>query len=144
MKTYQAKAGEVERTWYVLDGTDKTLGRLAAQAAVLLRGKHKPTYTPNVDTGDYVIVVNAEKVRLTGNKLRDKKFTYHTRYPGGLRQVSYRVMMEKHPERAVTAAIKGMLPHTRLGAAMARKLKVYRGPDHPHQSQKPQVWDFRE
>ncbi|WP_041433690.1 50S ribosomal protein L13 [Syntrophothermus lipocalidus] len=138
-----AKPSDVERKWYVLDADGQTLGRLAAQAAYLLRGKHKPTYTPHIDTGDFVIVVNADKVRLTGNKLLKKKYIYHTRYPGGLREMTYRDLLDKNPEKAVEIAIKGMLPHNRLGKKMFKKLKVYRGPDHPHQAQKPEAWILR-
>ncbi|HHV77860.1 MAG TPA: 50S ribosomal protein L13 [Syntrophothermus lipocalidus] len=138
-----AKPSDVERKWYVLDADGQTLGRLAAEAAYLLRGKHKPTYTPHIDTGDFVIVVNADKVRLTGNKLLKKKYIHHTRYPGGLREMTYRDLLDKNPERAVEIAIKGMLPHNRLGKKMFKKLKVYRGPDHPHQAQKPEAWILR-
>ncbi len=140
MKTFMARPSDVERKWYVLDAEGQTLGRLAAQAAHLLRGKHKPTYTPHIDTGDFVIIVNAEKVRLTGNKLLKKKYIHHTRYPGGLREMTYRDLLNKNPEKAVEVAVKGMLPHNRLGRKMFRKLKVYRGPDHPHQAQKPEAW----
>lgn len=143
MKTFMAKPSDVERKWYVLDADGQTLGRLAAEAAYLLRGKHKPTYTPHIDTGDFVIVVNADKVRLTGNKLLKKKYIHHTRYPGGLREMTYRDLLDKNPERAVEIAIKGMLPHNRLGKKMFKKLKVYRGPDHPHQAQKPEAWILR-
>lgn len=143
MKTFMAKPSDVERKWYVLDADGQTLGRLAAQAAYLLRGKHKPTYTPHIDTGDFVIVVNADKVRLTGNKLLKKKYIHHTRYPGGLREMTYRDLLDKNPEKAVEIAIKGMLPHNRLGKKMFKKLKVYRGPDHPHQAQKPEAWILR-
>jgi len=138
-----AKPSDVERKWYVLDADGQTLGRLAAEAAYLLRGKHKPTYTHHIDTGDFVIVVNADKVRLTGNKLLKKKYIHHTRYPGGLREMTYRDLLDKNPERAVEIAIKGMLPHNRLGKKMFKKLKVYRGPDHPHQAQKPEAWILR-
>jgi len=143
LKTFMAKPSDVERKWYVLDADGQTLGRLAAEAAYLLRGKHKPTYTPHIDTGDFVIVVNADKVRLTGNKLLKKKYIHHTRYPGGLREMTYRDLLDKNPERAVEIAIKGMLPHNRLGKKMFKKLKVYRGPDHPHQAQKPEAWILR-
>jgi len=143
LKTFMAKPSDVERKWYVLDAEGQTLGRLAAQAAYLLRGKHKPTYTPHIDTGDFVIIVNAEKVRLTGNKLLKKKYIHHTRYPGGLREMTYRDLLNKNPEKAVEVAVKGMLPHNRLGRKMFRKLKVYRGPDHPHQAQKPEAWTLR-
>lgn len=135
-----AKPGEVEKKWYVLDGQGKSLGRLAAEAARLLRGKHKPQFTPHVDTGDHVIVVNAEKVVLTGTKLRNKLYVRHSGHPGGLKVTNYATLMKTKPEFAVRKAVEGMLPHNRLGAAMAKKLRVYRGPDHPHQAQKPQAW----
>jgi large subunit ribosomal protein L13 len=143
MTTFMAKTGEIERKWYVIDATNKTLGRLASEIAVILRGKHKPIFTPHVDTGDHVIVINAEKVRLTGNKLRDKKFIYHTGYVGGLKSIDYRILMQNRPERAVEAAVKGMIPHNRLGRQIIKKLKVYRGAEHPHQAQKPEVWEPR-
>lgn len=143
MTTFMAKTGEIERKWYVIDATNKTLGRLASEIAVILRGKHKPIFTPHVDTGDHVIVINAEKVRLTGNKLRDKKFIYHTGYIGGLKTVDYRILMQNRPERAVETAVKGMIPHNRLGRQIIKKLKVYRGAEHPHQAQKPEVWEPR-
>ncbi|MGE5405399.1 MAG: 50S ribosomal protein L13 [Candidatus Saccharibacteria bacterium] len=138
-----ANAGNVERQWLVVDATDVPLGRLSAEVAAILRGKHKPTFTPNADAGDFVIVINAEKVKLTGNKLLKKKYTYHTGYPGGLKQVDYATLMQKKPEKAVEVAVKGMLPHTSLGRAMYKKLKVYRGPEHPHQAQQPTVWELR-
>jgi len=143
LKTYMAKPQDQERKWYVIDATDQVLGRLAAEVAALLRGKHKPTFTPHVDTGDFVIVVNAEKIRLTGKKLTDKKYTYHSGYPGGLKQVDYQTMMKNKPEKALEIAVKGMLPHNSLGRNMFKKLKVYRGPDHPHQAQKPVKWELR-
>ncbi|NLK52457.1 MAG: 50S ribosomal protein L13 [Syntrophomonadaceae bacterium] len=143
MKTYMAKPGEIQRKWYVIDATNKTLGRLSSEIAVILRGKHKPVYTPHVDTGDHVIVINAEKVKLTGNKLQNKKHTYHTGYPGGLKSIDYRTMLQKNPERVIEIAVKGMIPHNRLGRTMFKKLKVYRGPEHPHQAQKPEVWELR-
>lgn len=142
MRTYSPKAGEVTRAWHVIDAEDVVLGRLATQAATLLRGKHKPTYAPHVDTGDYVVIVNAEKVALTGNK-RDQAFVYrHSGYPGGLRKRSFGEMLEKQPERLLEKTIKGMLPHTKLGRAMAAKLKVYAGPEHPHQAQNPQPFQI--
>lgn len=140
MSTYMAKAEEVERRWYVLDATGRPLGRLAAEAARILRGKHKPTFTPHVDCGDHVIIVNAAKVTLTGNKLRDKYYYRHTGYPGGLKAVDYRTFLAQKPEEAVRKAVVGMLPHNRLGAKMAKKLKVYAGPEHPHEAQKPEFW----
>lgn len=140
MKTFMAKPGELEKKWYVLDGEGKVLGRLAVEAASILRGKHRPTFTPNVDTGDHVIVINADKVILTGGKLQKKKYIRHSGYPGGLKVTNYATLMNAKPEFAVRKAIVGMLPHNRLGADMARKLKVYRGPEHPHQAQKPEAW----
>jgi large subunit ribosomal protein L13 len=122
----------------VIDATDQVLGRLASRAALVLRGKHKPVYTPHVDTGDFVIVINAEKVKLTGNKLDGKMYVRHSEYPGGLSQVPYRRLLATHPERAIEKAVKGMLPHNTLGRNLLRKLKVYMGPAHPHSSQKPQ------
>jgi len=138
-----AKPGQVERKWHVLDAEGKTLGSVATEAAVLLRGKHKPVYTPHVDTGDFVIVVNAEKVVLTGNKLKQKEYITHSGFPGGLKRTSYAVMLQNKPERVMEKAVRGMLPKTKLGDKMYRKLKVYRGPEHPHQAQKPQVWEIR-
>lgn len=143
MTTYMAKPAEVERKWYIIDATDKTLGRLATEVAALLRGKHKPIFTPHVDTGDHVIVVNAEKVRLTGKKPMQKKYYRHSGYPGGLKEVAYETMLAKHPERIIEIAVKGMIPHNRLGSEVYRKLKVYRGSEHPHQAQKPEVWEFK-
>jgi large subunit ribosomal protein L13 len=137
VRTYTPKPGEVEQTWYVIDATDVVLGRLASHVATLLRGKNKPQFAPHVDTGDFVIVVNADKVALTGSK-REQKLDYrHSGYPGGLRATSYVELLEKNPRRAVEKAVKGMLPHTTLGRAQLKKLKVYPGPDHPHQAQKP-------
>lgn len=137
MKTYYAKPGEVEREWLVVDATDVPLGRLASEVASILRGKHKPQYTPHVDVGDFVIVVNADKVKLTGKKLQDKRIFRHSGYPGGLKSVALGDMLAKRPERVVERAVKGMLPKNSLGRAMGKKLKVYAGPDHPHQAQKP-------
>lgn len=142
MKTTLAKPLEVERKWYVVDATDQVLGRLAANIAAVLRGKNKPIFTPNVDTGDYVVVINADKIRLTNGKEQKKIYTHHTGYPGGLRQVSYAEMMEKHPERTLEKAVKGMLPHNSLGHQMYRKLKVYAGPEHKHQAQMPETLVF--
>mgnify|MGYP000253547831 CR=1 FL=1 len=138
MSTFMAKKETVERKWYVIDATDKPVGRLAVAIANILRGKHKPVYTPHVDCGDHVIVVNAEKVRLTGNKAATKTYHRHSGYPGALKEVSYERMMAKHPERVIEKAVKGMLPRNRLGRALIRKLKVYAGPEHPHQAQQPQ------
>jgi len=137
LKTYYAKPGEVEREWLVVDATDIPLGRLASEVASILKGKRKPHYTPNVDTGDFVIVVNASKVKLTGNKLADKKKYRHSGFPGGLKETPISVMLAKRPERVIEGAVRGMLPKNTLGRAMGKKLKVYGGPDHPHQAQNP-------
>ncbi|MCC5579291.1 MULTISPECIES: 50S ribosomal protein L13 [Microtetraspora] len=137
MRTFSPKPNDVERQWYVIDATDVVLGRLASHVATLLRGKHKPIFAPHVDTGDFVIVINADKVALTGNKLEQKKAYRHSGYPGGLRSVTYGELMEKRPDRAVEKAVKGMLPKNALGRKMAKKLKVYAGSEHPHQAQKP-------
>src|SRR5215472_12104741 len=135
VRTFSPKAADVQRQWHVIDASDVVLGRLASQAARLLRGKHKPVFAPHVDTGDFVIIVNAAKVALTGNKLADKRAYRHSGYPGGLRAVAYSDLMASNPERAVTKAVKGMLPKNTLGRQMLRKLKVYAGPEHPHQAQ---------
>jgi large subunit ribosomal protein L13 len=137
VRTYSPKAADIQRQWHVIDAEDVVLGRLASQAAILLRGKHKPIYAPHMDTGDFVIVVNAAKVALSGNKLQDKRAYRHSGYPGGLHAVSYAELMAKHPERAVEKAVKGMLPKNTLGRQMLRKLKVYAGPEHPHKAQQP-------
>lgn len=137
MKTYVPKQGEIQRTWYVVDASDQNLGRLASDIARVLRGKHKPTFTPNSDVGDFVVVVNAEKVAYTGKKASDKTYYRHSGYPGGLRQFSLQTLLEKHPERVLETAVRGMLPHNRLGDDVYRKLKVYAGPDHPHRAQEP-------
>jgi large subunit ribosomal protein L13 len=137
VRTFSPKAGDIQHQWHVIDASDVVLGRLASHAAILLRGKHKPIYAPHVDTGDFVIVVNAEKVALSGRKLEQKHAYRHSGYPGGLRSVAYRDMLEKHPERLVEKAVRGMLPKNSLGRQMLRKLKVYAGPDHPHQAQQP-------
>lgn len=142
MRTYMAKAQEVERKWYVLDATGKPLGRLATEAARLLKGKHKPTYTPHVDTGDFVIVINADKAVLTGKKLDQKIMYKHSGYTGGLKEISYRNLMAEKPERAIEAAVRGMLPKNRLGRKMIKKMKVYAGAEHLHQAQKPENWNF--
>ncbi len=138
MKTYSAKAQDVERKWYVVDAQGKTLGRLATQIATILRGKHKPIYTPHVDCGDFVIVINAEKVVVTGQKLDQKKYYRHSGYPGGLREVTLRDQLKKFPERVIETAVKGMLPKNKLGRKMYKKLKVYAGPNHPHAAQQPE------
>lgn len=136
-KTFSAKPGEFVRSWYLVDADGEVLGRLATRVATVLRGKHKPVFTPHTDTGDFVVVVNAEKVKLTGRKLDDKKYRRHSEYPGGLTEISYRKLLDTHPERAIERAVWGMLPHNRLGRKLLRKLKVYAGTDHPHASQKP-------
>ncbi|WP_166845689.1 50S ribosomal protein L13 [Isoptericola sp. BMS4] len=142
MRTYTPKPGDVQRDWYVVDATDVVLGRLASQVATLLRGKHKPTFAPHVDGGDFVIVINADKVALSGNK-RETKLAYrHSGYPGGLRSVAYGELLEKNPERAVEKAVRGMLPKNKLAAEMLKKLKVYRGAEHPHAAQQPQPYEL--
>jgi large subunit ribosomal protein L13 len=143
LQTFMAKAQDISRKWYLIDATEKTLGRLATEIATILKGKNKPIYTPHVDTGDFVIVVNAEKVKLTGNKLQDKLYITHSGYPGGLKKMNYEALLQKKPELVIEKAVKGMLPHNRLGAAMYKKLKVYKGPEHPHQAQQPEVWELR-
>lgn len=141
--TYMANAQNATRQWFVVDAEGQTLGRLASEVASILRGKHRPTFTPHFDAGDHVIVINAEKIVLTGKKL-DQKLAYrHSGYPGGFRAVPYRALMAKKPEFVIEKAIKGMLPHNTLGRAMAKKLKVYAGPEHPHQAQQPTVWTIR-
>ncbi|MEA3640443.1 MAG: 50S ribosomal protein L13 [Lamprobacter sp.] len=138
MTTQSAKPAEVRRAWYLIDAEGKTLGRLASECARRLRGKHKPTYTPHVDTGDYLVIVNAEKVRVTGNKLSDKMYYRHTGYIGNLRSASLAQMLDKHPERVIQFAVKGMLPRNPLGRAMIKKMKVFAGPNHRHAAQQPQ------
>jgi large subunit ribosomal protein L13 len=140
MKTYSQRASEVQRDWLVVDASSQTLGRLATQIAVLLRGKHKPTFSPNLDGGDFVVVVNAEKVRLTGRKPDQKMYYRHSSYPGGFKAVPYRRMLASHPERILRFAVKGMLPKTRLGRQQLAKLKVYAGPRHPHAAQQPRAF----
>lgn len=142
MKSYVAKPLEIERKWYVIDATDKTLGRLSSEIASRLRGKHKPIYTPHVDCGDYIIVINAEKVKVTGNKATQKLYRHHTGFMGGLREVSYKEMLAKHPERIIEKAVKGMLPKNALGSQMYRKLKVYAGSEHGHEAQMPEVLEL--
>lgn len=141
-KTYVTKPAHIKRKWYVIDAAGKPLGRLASEVARLLRGKHKPLFAPNLDTGDFVIVVNADKVRLTGKKLDNKMYYRHSGRPGGLKAFTYRKFLAEHPERVVEKAVKGMLPHNRLGRQMFRKLKVYRGPQHPHEAQKPEALEL--
>jgi large subunit ribosomal protein L13 len=137
MKTYVPRKGEVERLWYLVDATDQNLGRLASDIARVLRGKHKPTYTPNDDVGDFVVVINASKIAFTGKKATDKSYYRHSGYPGGLSELSLGQMLERHPERVLEKAVRGMLPHNRLGEDMYRKLKVYAGSTHPHAAQQP-------
>ena len=137
MKTFMAKSTEIKRNWYVIDAADQTLGRVATKAASVLRGKHKAIYTPNVDCGDYVIIINADKVKLTGNKLDQKIYYNHSGYTGGLRERTAKVMLEKYPEEMMERAVKGMLPHNRLGRKMGKKLFVYRGSEHKHIAQQP-------
>lgn len=138
MKTFSAKPQTAENNWLLVDAEGQTLGRMAAEIATRLRGKHKPEYTPHVDTGDYIVVVNAEKVAVTGKKARDKKYYSHSGYPGGLKTASFNELIEKSPERVIRLAVKGMLPRTPLGRAMFKKLKVYSGSEHPHSAQQPQ------
>ena len=140
MKTFSAREADIQRRWLLVDAEGKTLGRLATQVAMALRGKLKPIYTPHMDTGDYVIVINAEKVRLTGSKPEKKKYFHHTMYPGGVHWTRLTEMLAKHPERVVEKAVKGMVPRNRLGRAMVKKLKVYAGPQHPHEAQRPEAW----
>ena len=142
MRTYMAKPEEVQRKWYLVDAQDKTLGRLATEVARILRGKHKPTFTPHIDTGDHVIVVNAEKVKVTGNKFEDKKYYHHTGYPGGLKTTSFAALIRSKPERVIEKAVWGMIPHNRLGRSVIKKLRVYRGPNHPHTGQNPEKWEI--
>ena len=143
MKTYNAKPGEIERRWYVVDANGKTLGRLATQIADALRGKRKPEYTPHCDTGDFVVVVNAEKIAVTGNKRADKKYYRHSGYPGGLRSRSFEEMLARRPEEIIRLAVKGMMPRNRLARKQLTKLKVYAGPDHPHAAQQPQPLELK-
>ena len=142
MKTAIPKENQIEKKWWVIDAEGKVLGRLATEVAKLLRGKHKPYYTPFLDTGDYVIVVNAEKIKVTGKKLDKKLYRYHSGYLGNLREFTLREMLQRHPERVIEEAVWGMLPKNKLGRKMFRKLKVYRGPEHPHQAQQPEKYEF--
>ena len=135
MKTYSAKAGEVQQDWYLVDASDKVLGRLATEIARRLRGKHKPEFTPHMDTGDNIVVINAEKIKVTGGKMEGKIYYRHSGYPGGLKSQTFRELMEKHPERALNNAVKGMIPRGPLGRAVLKKLRVYAGPEHPHAAQ---------
>jgi large subunit ribosomal protein L13 len=142
MKTYSLKKSEIEKKWWLIDAQGKTLGRLATEIAVLLRGKRKPKFTPFLDCGDFVIVINAEKIHVTGKKLEDKKYYSHSLYPGGLKVKTLKELLEKKPEEVIRRAVWGMVPKGKLGRALYKKLKVYKGPDHPHQAQKPQVHQF--
>ena len=142
MKTYSIKAGEIQKDWFVADAENKILGRLASKVAQVLKGKHKPTYTPHMDMGDFVIVVNAEKVRVSGKKEMQKTYFSHSGYPGGTKELDLYTLRRKHPERVIQNAVKGMLPHNSLGRHMMRNLKIYSGPDHPHSAQEPKVMEF--
>jgi large subunit ribosomal protein L13 len=137
-RTYVTKPEDIQRNWFVVDASGQTLGRLASEVARVVRGKHKPIYSPSIDAGDYVIVVNADKVHVTGRKLEQKMYYRHSGYPGGIKEISLRRMLEEHPTRVIEHAVKGMLPKNRLGRKMIRKLKIYAGPDHPHQAQQPE------
>ena len=137
MKTYLPKVSEIQKNWYVVDAEGKTLGRMASKIAAILRGKHKPTFTPHMDVGDHVIVINAEKVELTGRKADQKKYYRHSGYPGGIKETAFSAMLKKKPKAVITIAVKGMLPHNKLGRSILKHLKVYAGPDHPHESQQP-------
>ena len=141
--TYSPKAGEIERKWYIVDASGKSLGRVATEVAVLLRGKHKPTFTPNQDVGDYVIVLNCKDAVLTGHKLDQKMYRHHSGFIGGMKETPARLMMDKNPEKAMFLAVKGMLPHTRLGRQMIKKLRVYAGSEHENAAQKPEVWEVK-
>ncbi len=141
--TYSAKKGEIERKWYIIDASNKPLGRVAAEAAKLLRGKHKPTFTPNVDTGDHVIILNTKNVILTGRKSEQKIYRHHSGYIGGMKEVVAKDMLENNPEKAMMLAIKGMLPHNRLGRQMINKVRIYAGSEHENQAQKPEIWEVK-
>lgn len=142
MKTFVTKPADISRNWYVIDAEGQTLGRLATQIATLLRGKHKPFYSPSVDCGDYVVVINAEKIHVTGRRLDQKKYYRHSGYPGGLSEISLRRQLEKYPTRVIEAAVRGMLPKNKLGRKMFKKLKAYAGPEHPHHAQQPVVMEL--
>ena len=141
MKTYSARAGDIQRQWLVVDAEGKTLGRLATQVAMVLRGKHKPIYTPHMDTGDHVVVINASRITITGRKVEDKRFFTHSMYPGGGGWIELKNLLAQHPERVIERAVRGMVPRTKLGRAMMKKLKVYAGPEHPHAAQQPVAWN---
>ncbi len=142
MKSFMAKTNEVERKWHVIDAEGRVLGRMATEIANILSGKNKPTYTSHVDTGDFVIIINAGKVKLTGNKINQKNYTYHTGHPGGLKEVPYKQLMRDNPEKIIELAVKGMLPKSSLGRNMIKKLKVYAGSEHNHQAQNPEIYEF--
>jgi len=142
IKSFIAKKETVQRDWYIIDAKDKILGRMASRIAMILQGKTKPVYTPHVDTGDFVIVVNAEKIKLTGNKMNDKTYYTHSGYPGGFKEHSVKTLLEKHPDRVINLAVKRMMPKTKLGNAMLKKLKIYSGPDHSHEAQQPKVLEI--
>nr|WP_230869814.1 MULTISPECIES: 50S ribosomal protein L13 [Halanaerobiaceae] len=138
VSTFMAKPDQVERKWYLVDASDKTLGRLATKVADILRGKHKPSFTPHIDTGDFVIIINAEKIKLTGKKWDQKKYYRHSGYPGGIKETTYKDLVKKKPELIIEKAVKGMIPHNKLGRQVVKKLKVYAGSEHPHQAQQPE------
>lgn len=139
-KTYIPKAGDISHEWYLVDASGETLGRLAAAISRIILGKNKPNFTPGVDTGDFVVVINAERIRVTGNKLEDKTYNHHSGYPGGLKTVTLRQQLVSHPDRVIRAAVWGMLPHNKLGRELIKKLKIYAGPEHPHEAQNPKRW----
>lgn len=143
MKTYSQKASEIQRDWYIVDATNQTLGRFSTQIATILRGKHKPTFTPSIDGGDFVVVVNCEKIRIAGRKADQKIYYHHTGYPGGMKETPYKMMLAKHPDRILRSAVKGMLPKNRIGRRLLVKLRIYAGPDHPHAAQQPKAWTPR-
>ena len=142
MKTYAVKASEIESSWWLVDASNQTLGRLATRIATLLEGKHKPTYSPHIDVGDHVVVVNAQQIKVTGNKLAQKRYYRHSNYPGGLKEESLEALLARKPEAVIERAVKGMLPQNRIGRAMIKKLKVYSGTDHPHQAQQPAAYEL--
>lgn len=142
MKSYMAKTNEVDRKWYVIDAEDMVLGRLASEVSTILMGKNKPIYTPHVDTGDFVIIINAEKIKLTGNKINQLNHTYHTGHPGGLKEIPYKRLIEEKPERIIELAVKGMLPKNKIGRKMIRKMKIYSGAEHKHEAQQPEIYEL--
>lgn len=142
MKSYMAKTNELERKWYLIDAEGKVLGRLATEVSTILMGKNKPTYTPHIDTGDFIIIINADKIKLTGNKINQLNYTYHTGHPGGLKQVPYNKLIETKPEKIIELAVKGMLPKNKIGKHMIKKLKVYAGSEHNHEAQMPEVYEI--